>query len=411
MNLALFLAYKYISYPKKDSTIRLMMRVSFFGILIGTFSLMLTLIIFNGFEETIHEKMQGINAQIILHVPDSRMDPDKLRQSLIRELKDKFVWASGSITRQLILDNGEKQTLIFIRGLEPESEAKVTTLESKITSPANSNLEKMLSNNSIIVGHKLAQSFGLKVGNKVDLLIPEYGQSKNKISLRKKSTIVSGIFNVGLDEYDNGIAFCSIDFINKIFAQDEEMLTGVEEMAIRLNKTTQEEDVIKELKKQFPGTVIESWKELYPALVSSLKLEKYVMFFIIALISLVASMSMVSLLFVQLQQKRRDIAILLSMGANINNIKNIFMILGLLITLLGSIIGLSLAAISGFLLEKYPFIELPDVYYVSHLPARMNWEIFVIVFISAFALGLFATWLPTKNMNKIKIAELLRSEG
>jgi lipoprotein-releasing system permease protein len=172
----------------------------------------------------------------------------------------------------------------------------------------------------------------------------------------------------------------------------------------------EEDIVIEKLKRRLPQLQVNSWKDLNPALVSSLKLEKYASFFILALITLVASMNMISLLFMQIQQKRRDIAIFKAMGISDSSIRNIFLHLGISITFTASAIGLGLAALAGYLLKKYPFIELPDVYYVSYLPARMDAEIFFVVFLATMILGFLATWIPARRSKQIEIAQVLRQE-
>ena len=268
-------------------------------------------------------------------------------------------------------------------------------------------------------------------------MIPEPA-SKHKLFFNKHKFIVGGIFKIGLDEYDSNIAFCDINHMNKLFNE-----TGVDQITVKLRThekkylqhsmlctdfwtglwteikfktkiffTTNAEEnaVIEKLQKRLPHLQINSWKDLYPALVSSLKLEKYVMFFILALITLVASMNMISLLFMQIQQKRRDIAIFKAMGMSDNRIRNIFLHLGVGITLSASTLGLGMAALAGYLLEKYPFIELPDVYYVSYLPARMDPEIFLVVFLATMLLGFLATWIPSRRSKQIEIAQVLRQE-
>lgn len=168
--------------------------------------------------------------------------------------------------------------------------------------------------------------------------------------------------------------------------------------------------ILKQLKRELPEFSISSWKDLHPALVSSLKLEKYVMFFILALITLVASMNMISLLFMQIQQKRRDIAILKSMGMMEGKIKQIFLFLGMAITITAMSAGLLVSSIVGYILEKYPFLQLPDVYFVSHLPARMEFELFFVVALAVLLLGFLATWIPAKRIEQINITEVLRQE-
>ena len=132
------------------------------------------------------------------------------------------------------------------------------------------------------------------------------------------------------------------------------------------------------------------------------------MFFVLALITLVACMSMISLLFMQIQNKRRDIAIFKAMGLADTNIKAIFLRMGLVITTSASLVGLALAACAGYCIEKYPFIQLPDVYYVSYLPARMDLELFVVVFVVTLLLGFLATWVPAHRATQINVADVLR---
>jgi ABC-type lipoprotein release transport system permease subunit len=166
--------------------------------------------------------------------------------------------------------------------------------------------------------------------------------------------------------------------------------------------------VIKKLQKRLPHLNVYTWKDQYPALVSSLKLEKYVMFLILALITLVASMNMISLLFMQIQHKRRDIAIFRAMGMSSKIIRSIFLRMGLLITSIASICGLMLAACAGYALERYPCIELPDVYYISYIPARMDLEIFLAVFVVTMIIGFCATWFPAQRSRRINISNILR---
>ena len=421
-SLPLSLAWRYLTFERKDSTIALMIKICFTGIVVGSFSLMLTLIIMHGFEEVIHEKMQGINAQIQISAAGENLDVDKLRPYLEQKFPGEIAGISGSSMRQVIIDKDKKQTLIGLKGIEPTAEIAVTNIGDKIiTSRNNESLPTLLSENNLVIGHKLAQSFNISVGDTVNLLVPESG-NKNKIVLSKKKALVVGLFDVGLEEYDSGMVFCNLNFIQEMFDDEE----GVDTISLKLHAspkisllrdimslffhTSHEEEMIGRLKTELGGLDVSSWHELYPALVSSLKLEKYVMFFILALISLVASMNMVSLLFIQIQQKRRDIAIFKTMGMSDASIRQIFLAIGLTITLLSATIGLGLAAISGFILERYPFIKLPDVYYVTHLPARMNLEIFIVVFIAIVLLGFLATWIPARRTKGINVPSVLRAE-
>ncbi len=440
------LAWRFLWFKGKDKNISFMIKICFLSIFIGTFALMLTLIIMNGFEKVIHEKMQGINANVIISSPGNRLDYDDLRTTLKKEFPSIIHQISGNSIKQVILDHNNIRSVLFIKGIDAVREEEVSTLASKIVRPfqrrQTSILPRLLKDNCIIIGNKLAQENRLKVGDKLSLLIPEPGGRK-KIFLNKKVVEVAGIFRIGLDEYDSNFAFTSLPYLNALFEEQ-----GVDNITIKLNpfvppnilqfsqwsdifsftcwkKTIimlgkrikrlfipfdYEREVIKLLQQRLPHLTINSWKNLYPDLVSSLVLEKYVMFFILALITLVATLNMISLLFMQIQNKLRDIAIMKTIGMANKPIRSIFLALGMTITLLGSLCGLGLAAIFGCLLERYPFIQLPDVYYVSHLPARMDMEIFVAVLCATIALGFIATWIPAQRTKRINIAQVLRQE-
>lgn len=438
MSIASSIAWRYLRFKHKDKNISFMIKVCFLGIFIGTFALMLTLIITNGFEKVVHEKMQGINAQIIVSAPGNRLNYQEIRELLLQEHASMFKGVSGYSLKQAILNQDDAQHVIVLKGIDPEHETEVTNIDTKVILPssfemqlrsssgrAGETLAPLLEDNGIIIGYKTAQLHGLSVGDDITLMIPEPG-GKKSILLNKKKFTIKGVFNVGLEEYDSNFAFISLDLMHELY--DEE---GVDYLTLTINEENVkkshvgfdkvkrymkslwdadaiEHEVLSTLKDRLPNLQVQSWKELYPALVSSLKLEKYVMFLIIVLISLVASMNMISLLFMQIQQKQRDVAIFKAMGLAGSSIRNIFLYLGMTVTLLASLMGLGCAALIGHMLEKYPCIELPDVYYVSHLPARMDWDIFLIVFVVTLLIGFIATWFPAQRSKHIAVAEVLR---
>lgn len=429
MNISSHIAWRYLLHKEKDSNIAFMIKICFAGIMIGTFALMLTLIITHGFEQVIHEKMRGINAPIIMYSPGNKLDANGIAKTLRSEFGPIIKGVSANSIKQAILDDKHAQSVLFLKGINPITEPSVTVLSQKIIRPKKTDpdiLQQLLTPNHIIVGYKTAQEHHLSVGQVITLLIPEPTTGK-KLALQQQDVTVAGIFKVGLEEYDNNLAFIALESLNEIF--DEQ---GADQITISLkqdpackngffsnlfckikNLFTQhdyEQESVNRLHKRFAPMNVVSWKDLYPAIVSSLKLEKYVMFFILALITLVASMNMLSLLFMQIQHKRRDIAIFKAMGVSNKQIRAIFLKIGLTITTAASLSGLLCAGIIGYFLERYPCIQLPDVYYVSYLPARMDAEIFIIVFVATIMLGLIATWIPTRRSTQLNIAHILRQD-
>jgi lipoprotein-releasing system permease protein len=390
------LAWQYLKSKRKGNSIAFMTRLCFAGIFVGTTALMLTLIIMSGFERVVSKKMQSINSDAIAYSLDGPLDYEEMKS--IKNLSSVKA-VSGSSTRQIILSNQDKRSIIMLKGVDPEAEGLTSSIFEKIKT--NKSHSELLSEKKIILGHKVAKSLEFKIDEKITLLVPE-PKRKNKIALEEHDVTISALFDIGLEEYDNNMAYCSLETMYQMF-EDEE---GVDQLAISLKENSN----IATLRSELAGLEIRSWQELYPALVSSLKLEKYVMFCLLALITLVASMNMVSLLFMQVQSKRGDIAILKVMGMPASDIKKIFVSIGLFISIVASTLGLLFSFVIGLFLQAYPIIKLPDVYYVSHLPAHMNIWQFVFVFCITLLISLVATLTPSSLAQRVSITSVLRQE-
>ncbi|HJM69160.1 MAG TPA: FtsX-like permease family protein, partial [Candidatus Babeliales bacterium] len=182
------------------------------------------------------------------------------------------------------------------------------------------------------------------------------------------------------------------------------------EIGLTLNSNTSEEKLAYDLSFR-TGFDVLSWKQLYPALVSALYLEKYVMFFLLALVTLVASMNVISLMFMQIIRKQRDIALLQALGLEPKQLARIFYTMGFLLTTIASLVGLSLAYIVGILLDRYPFIKLPDVYYVTQLPIHLSLTVFASIFVLTLVFSFIALAIPIRTLKKINISNTLRFES
>ncbi|EKD23230.1 MAG: hypothetical protein ACD_82C00191G0001 [uncultured bacterium] len=418
-NLPLFLAWRYLIGAKKEKSISTMVIICFLGIFIGTFALSLIASIMNGFETVTHEKIKSINPQIIMHSNGQELNFAAIKKTLNKDFPEIEACTPNS-TKQLIAqkDDQNEYSLCMLRAIDPSSEQSVCDLESKIINNNNSKetnnsqkntLAQITSENKVIIGSSMAENLNVKVGDKINLFFSENKKIRSKkIKLDQETVTIGGIFKTGIEEFDIGLIISTFELFNKIFPE-----TGVTQISIKLKPGISEEKIIKNLRNKFYkfGINFYSWKELYPALVEALKLEKYAMFLILALITLVASMNIISLLFMQIIQKRGDIAILKSMGLSGQKISQIFFYLGMTVSIVGSIVGLIFSFIAGWFLENYPFITLPDAYYVTYLPAKMEWQIFAIVFVVVFLISFLSTWIPTRKTRKINISQVLRFES
>jgi lipoprotein-releasing system permease protein len=388
-----------------------MIYVSFFSIMIGSCSLALILSIMHGFEQATYQTLQGIHAPITMSSAGSYLNARQIGSVLDQEFGNTIqAWSPIARYHGIVQRPGSDDitNVIAIQGVDPQKAARATTLEQKIVEPRapGTTLTALTSNNQIIIGKTLANKLGLPIGSPITLLLADEQQSRrNKVSFSQHETHIGGLLKTGIEEFDTSVIVISLNFFNQLFPD-----IGITEISIQPKPKVHQETLINKLRERF-GIDVYSWKELYPALVSAMKLERYAMFFIVLLIALVASMNIISLLFMHITQKRGDIAILKAMGMPHQSVRRLFLYFGLIITLLGSSIGLLLAFVLGLFLQHYHFIELPDVYYTTHLPIVMEPSTFALVFMVTVTLGIVATWIATRTTQAINIANVLRFEG
>ncbi len=403
----LFLAFRYLMGSSKERSVSIMVKICFLGILIGSSALALVMSVMDGFEHATHEQMQGIHAQLLIKSSGNALD-EKAIIPVIEQEFPEIIGYSPQYIGQAILSvdgNNDLAHVVMIKGIDPERETQTSSIAKKIIAPTTQKaLSTLLYKDHILIGKQAATTLQVNVGDPLYLIYIQ-DQSDQKQDLCKKKAIVGGIFKTGIEEFDAGLVFSSTQLYSSMFNPQ-----GADQISLKLSPQTDEPALIKKLHERL-GLEVYSWKDLYPALVSALKLEKYVMFFILALITLVASMNMISLLFMQIIQKRSDIAILKTMGMSNLQVQSIFICMGFIISSVASLCGLAIAWLIGIIISRFPIITLPDVYYVSHLPIYLDYKVFIIIFTVVILMSLIATWIPIRKIKNIRIADILRFEA
>ena len=260
----------------------------------------------------------------------------------------------------------------------------------------------------IFIGKELAQNLGVMLDDTVVVVSPMGALAPMGTGPPMKKFRVSGIFDSGMYEYDTSLAYISLKSAQK-FLTMEDAVSGVE---VKVQDIYGVKKVAQEIQKAlgFPFW-IKDWMQMNRSLFAALKLERVMMFILLVLIVLVAAFGIVSTLIMVVMEKNKDIAILKSMGATAKSIMRIFILEGLIIGVVGTILGLIGGYVICALLAKYQFISLPkDVYYMSHLPVKMNVLDFLIVAFSAMAISLLATLYPSWQASKLDPAEAIRYE-
>ena len=381
-----------------------MLGVCFSGIFIASFALALILSIMNGFEQTTHKKLQGMHADIIMQAPGQHINFQAL-QPILQTCSPIAAFSPSDVQQGLITNqtSDEMPLVVMIKGIEPTSEAQTTCLEQFIIS-SDKKLPVVVHGDSILIGYKLAQQLEATCNDTVQLLVPiDQTTKKNTIQLQSITVNIGGVFKSGIEEFDTNLVICSLDFLNSILPE-----SGISFINIKTKPGIDSHKLIEQLQER-TGLDVYSWKELYPALVSALKLEKYAAFLVLSLIVLVASMSILSLVYMFITYKRTDIAILQAMGAPKRTIRGVFILIGMILSTLASSAGLLCAFLVGIFLKNYFVITLPDAYYTTTLPVSPEPKLFVIIFLTILLLTLLATVIPLYNLKGDTISADLKT--
>lgn len=402
ISLSLLIARRYIHETKKIKNISTILKMSLISISIGSFALALALSIMLGFEKIMHEKMQNIHSQIIIQSNKNHLNYENIAKILEKEFPEIESYAPSDIQFAVINESNDISNVIAIKGILPENENRINNLFSKITKKISTNYENLLKNNQVLIGEKLAKELNFSIGEEIILWVPQKSIS-SKLNFEKHKVIISGLFNTGIDDFDSKIIFSSLEFIIKNFTE-----SGITQIGIKLKNNNDELSVIKKLKKRFKLNSY-CWKDLYPALMSTLKLEKYIIFFIFSLISLIAGMNIISLLFMITIHKKKDLIILKSMGLSNNELQKIFLFIGILITIVANVSGLFFSFLASLILKKVSFIKLPDTYCLSHLPIHIDIKIFILIFFIVVTIGTIASLISSKRISYCNIADELKN--
>jgi len=408
MSFKSFIAIRYLLSRRKHSFISVISVFSVIGIALGVSSLIVVLGVMNGFSKNLQEKILGVNAHLII---TSFQGPIKNYISIckklhsVREVKGVMPFLYSEV--MVSSPNGVKG--VVIRGIDPHLAGKVISLSKDLIMGDLKDMSNSSAIPPIIIGKELALRLGLGVGSFLNVLSPTGGVSP--FGFRPKVMVfkVVGIFDTGMYEYDSSLVYTDISSAQKLINFKEDVVTGIE---VRLKDVYKAPQVAEKIKNILgPSFFIQTWIDMNRSLFSALRLEKFAMGVILVMIVLVGSFSIITTLFMLVMEKKKDIAILMSMGATKRDIKKIFVFLGSFIGLVGTLVGYMFGLGLGYLLEKYQFIKLPkDVYYLDHLPIEYNLSDLVIIGVVAMVLCFVATLYPASQAAKLEPAQVLRYE-
>jgi lipoprotein-releasing system permease protein len=415
MSYELFIGLRYLKAKRKQTFISLITLISIGGVMVGVTALMVVLAVMNGFKDDLRDKILGVTSHVVISRYDGAMAD--YRQVMARVEKIPGVKAATPfIYSQVLISSGHVVSGAVLRGFDPETAGKVISLARNLRGGDLKELSHGQVNSghqelpTMILGKELAKNLGgVERGDTVTVISPLGRITPLGQVPRSQVFQVAGTFESGMYEYDSTLAYVPLTAAQNFLGLDDRV-TGIE---LRVDDIYHADRVAAKAGKLLGGFPFWSrdWMSMNRNLFSALKLEKIVMFIILTLIILVAAFNIISTLIMIVMEKARDIAILKSMGATNRSIMAIFMIEGLIIGLVGTILGLLGGYVLCKLLATYKFVQLPpDVYYISTLPVKMDALDVTLTALAAIAISLVATLYPAWQASRLEPAEAIRYE-
>jgi lipoprotein-releasing system permease protein len=416
MKYELFIGLRYLRARRREGFISLITVISVLGVMIGVMTLNVVMAVMTGFEETLRDRLLGINAHVALvKSGDQLRDYEKLVEQ-VRQASG-VVAASPSIYGQVMLTSGPRVSGVVVRGVDPDRVNQVVDIARYIKEGSLQNLKqpqplqtggRTVLLPGVIIGIRLANQLGVFLGSPIQVVSPLGSRTAIGVIPKVRRFVVVGIFDSGMSEIDSTLIYMNLTEAQKFF----ELGDAVTNIEIRVQDVYRAQNVAQDIQRRlgFPY-LTEDWSRLWPNLFSALKLEKTVYFLVLLLMVLIGAFNIISTLIMVVMEKRKDIAILQSMGATRESIRRIFLIKGCVIGVVGTLLGVLLGLAISVLIQEYRFIELPkDVFLISTVPVRIYMSNFMLVAFASLLVCLVASIYPARQAAKLDPVEIIRYE-
>ncbi len=409
MSAELYLAFRYLTNRRQGAYGWMIGWLATGSVALGVASLIITLAVMTGFREDIREKILGVQPHIFVTGFMGQIDPASADLSKVLDTEPTIAGWSPYVSGQVLIGHGSQSSGAMMKGIDPAREPTVANLEKKLIHGKWEHLSLGITKESkprIFLGAELARNIGTKVGETVWVITPgSIGLTALSIP-QAHLFLVAGIVQSGLYDYDSSLAYIDLKPAQSLFDMGN-MISGV---GLRLKNVEDADAVARTLQRRFEGAYwVQSWLSRNRNLFSALKLEKTVMFIILTLVTLVASVMIVSNLLLSITQKIKEIGILRAMGATKATIHRIFLFQGIIMGVAGTLIGTVLGIGISVLLARTNLIQLPaDVYYIDKLPVRLDPIDIITVVFAAVVIVLLATLYPARRAAELDPLDAIR---
>ena len=414
MRYELFVGLRYLRARRSERFISLLTLISILGVMIAVVTLNLAVAVMTGFEEVFRDRLLSLNAHVVLVKPASYLTGyDELASRL--EKRDDVTTAAPALTGQIILTSKSRVSGAIVRGIDPDRAP--ADLEQFLQQGSMSDLKTLtpvvvngrdLRLPGIIIGDRLADQLRVRQGDALQAVSPIGSPTAVGLIPRIKRFAVVGIFDSGMREYDAGLVFLNLPDAQGFFGFGK-VATSIE---ITVDDVGKAQGIAEEIQSAVGRRyLVEDWSRLWPNLFAALRLEKTVYFLVLLLMVLIAAFNIISTLIMVVMEKRKDIAVLRSMGASRGSIRMIFLLKGWIIGAIGTLSGVVLGYVLAVLLQRYQFIELPeDVFPVSTVPVSISPLYFGVVALASLAICCLASIYPARQAARLHPVDIIRYE-
>jgi lipoprotein-releasing system permease protein len=422
MRFELYIAARYLRAKRRQAVVGVVTTISIAGVAAGVAALVIALAITNGMRSDLQGRLLGASA----HVDLMRVQSDGIRnwQPLVERLRHvPHVTASApGIYGQVLVSRGPRAGFALIKGILPAEERTVSSLLDTITTGSARDLEpeaataQALPGQSqinvpyppLVLGKDIAETIGAQVGDSVLVTSPQGELTPLGLAPKYQRFRLVAIFHSGFYQYDAAMAFMRLTDAQRLFSEPD--LLSV--ISFKVDDLYRAPEIGKAIEQAAgKGYMTTNWMETNRELFRALKLEQVVTFIIIALIVIVAALNILIALTMMVMEKTRDIAVMMSFGVEPAQVRRIFLLQGLLISLIGTVLGLALGYLAAWAGGHYHFIHLSaEVYSIDTLPFAPRPLDGLIVSVVSIGISLLATLYPSSAAASILPAEALRYE-
>lgn len=413
--LELFIGLRYTRAKRRNHFISFISFSSMLGMALGITALITVLSVMNGFQEEVRGRILAMTPHATINRWNGVVDDWRAVRDWALEQDARIAGGAPYIRGEAMLNHASLVSGALVQGILPSEEEQVSDIDGKMIQGKLDDLRP--DGFGIILGKELANALGVTVGDKVTVITPQASVTPAGILPRLKRFDVVGLFKAGMYEYDRGLALVHVEDAGKLFQYPDGAVNGVR---LKLHDLFMAPRLSRELAAKLPETfVARDWTQDHASYFRAVQIEKTAMFVILTLIVAVAAFNIVSMLVMVVTDKQSDIAILRTLGLTPRGVMGVFMVQGVAIGLIGTLLGL----VGGVALAKnvdvvVPFIErlfgvkilAPDVYLISDIPSKVQWNDVTVIGLVAFGLATLATLYPAWRAARTQPAEALRYE-